>query len=612
METLTTNGSSSDDMELLLFKNKIFLEFQNIYYKPPSMKTCILKDVSGKFQSGHLTAILGPSGAGKTTLLNVLSGFKDNGLNGSILVNGVSRKVREFRKNSSYIPQHFAMLNKLTVSETLYISADLKLGLQIKSQVKDNIVSEIKKLLNLEKCSNTLVERLSGGEKKRLSIGVELVTNPPIMFFDEPTSGLDSVSSLQILTHLQKLAHSGRTVICVIHQPSSRLLRLFDDVYVLSEGECIYDGPLDKMLTSFESAGYICPNYYNPADYAIELASKEYGSDLDTLISIAKSKYLQDGSLDEIKTTESSKLLNGANTEDIKSNGKIDSHTYSYKIYPANYFEQYIIITKRSMRAMWRDILCVQLRVICHIVMAVLLGLVFWNIGDDASKVLSIASCIFFNLMFIFFANAMPAVLSCPLETEVFLREHLNNWYSVGAYYVAKITADLPLQFLCPTLFVSIAYFMTGQPNDLGRFLMFWGICLLNSVIGQSLGLFIGSAVNLNLAVFLVPASSIPMLIFSGFFIRFNELSDYLKPLTYVSYFRYSLEGSIQAIFGYNRTELTCSTDFCYYKSTEKFLKDMDMLGDRYGNDVIALIIWIIALQISFYISLIVKVKRAK
>lgn len=145
-------------------------------------------------------------------------------------------------------------------------------------------------LLGLEKCLNNYVEKLSGGEKKRVSIGEELITNPPIMIFDEPTSGLDSVSTVQVVTHLKDLAHSGRTVICVIHQPSSYVLQLFDDVYLLSEGQCIYNGPVGDIVFTFEEAGFPCPQYYNRADFILEVASKQRNGNLDMLISKARER----------------------------------------------------------------------------------------------------------------------------------------------------------------------------------------------------------------------------------------------------------------------------------------------------------------------------------
>lgn len=130
---------------------------------------------------------MGPSGAGKTSLLNILSGFKSNGVTGTITINGQRRDKKEFRQKSSYIPQEFAMLPKLTVEETMRIAADLKLDRNVSHVMKQSLVGDIIKMLKLEKCRNTYVDRLSGGERKRLSIGTELIINPPFMFFDEPT-----------------------------------------------------------------------------------------------------------------------------------------------------------------------------------------------------------------------------------------------------------------------------------------------------------------------------------------------------------------------------------------------------------------------------------------
>ncbi|PSN45945.1 ATP-binding cassette sub-family G member 1 [Blattella germanica] len=145
-------------------------------------------------------------------------------------------------------------------------------------------VDEILLLLGLQKGKNTLVGKLSGGEQKRLSIGVELLTNPPIMFFDEPTSGLDSSSSLQVISYLKSLSQTGRTVICTIHQPSSRLFEMFDDIYLLSQGQCLYSGPLDQLTAVFEEEGFTCPKYFNRADFVIEVSSKESGSNVERLV----------------------------------------------------------------------------------------------------------------------------------------------------------------------------------------------------------------------------------------------------------------------------------------------------------------------------------------
>lgn len=164
-------------------------------------------------------------------------------------------------------------------------------------------------ILGLDKNSDTRVDDLSGGECKRLSIGVELLTNPPLMFLDEPTSGLDSISAVQVVSHLRDLARAGRTIVCVIHQPSSRLLEFFDDLYVISKGQCIYRGPVEEIVEKFQEAGYQCPQYYNRADFALEVATGERTGKLNSLIQRSIQRITVNSQDDDQESSERSELL---------------------------------------------------------------------------------------------------------------------------------------------------------------------------------------------------------------------------------------------------------------------------------------------------------------
>lgn len=174
------------------------------------------------------------------------------------------------------------------------------------------------------------------------------------------------------------------------------------------------------------------------------------------------------------------------------------------------------------------------------------------------------------------------------------------------------MVAELPLQIIGPTSFILVAYFLTGQPYDSDRLLKIWAVCLLIGVIAELMGLVSGAICDMQLGTFIVPCLAIPMLIFSGFFIKFKELSTIFKPLTYFSYFRYGFEGSIQAVYGFNRTSLHCSEVYCYYKHPKKFLDDIGMSDSNYYADIFGLVGWVIGLQIILYIALWVKLKRAQ
>ncbi|KFB39943.1 abc transporter [Anopheles sinensis] len=542
------------------------LTFRNVCYrqKDPDGGRAkdIIKSVSGRFQPGRLVAILGPSGAGKSSLLSILSGLKQTGYIGTIEINGAILDRSRYRQQCVYIQQDFTLIEHLTVLETMNYAAELKMPRQSRSEmVRKKKVNDVLRVLGLMTSIGTLVSKLSGGEKKRLSIGIEMVCNPPIVLLDEPTSGLDSVSAMELISYVKTVASEGRTVACVIHQPSSSLFQLFDDLYLLSGGRCIYRGPLNTMVESLGEMGFQCPKFYNRADFALEIAAKP-SNELDNLVQ------------------------------------KYNKLSGDRKLTP-----------KKNEMLPFEEDFFAQLRVIAHILVGLLLGTVFYNCGQDGVYVMANGACLFFFQLFIFFGNSMPCVITFPLEARVFIRERLNNWYSLEAYYLSKIVADLPLQLLCPSLFLAISYYMTNQPFEWERFGMLWLVLLLLGIFAQTVGLLSGAAFNIQMATFFVPCFSIPSLLFSGFFVKTYEMHPVLSYLTNVSFFRYSLQGSLQAVFGNNRTTFPCSEDFCYYNKPAKFLKFMDTREDGYWDSVYALVGFVLLFQIILYIVLRLRLK---
>lgn len=234
------------------------------------------------------------------------------------------------------------MLENLTVLETMNAAVSLKLGRNLERRARQRTIEDVLQTLNMSKCSETRVKKLSGGELKRLSIAVEMITNPPVMYFDEPTSGLDSSSSLQVMSHLRELAKSGRTVICTIHQPSSRILELIDSVYLISNGQCLYGGPLDEMVQHFQLANYYCPPQYNRADFALEVASHERQGDYEKLLMI----------------TEKWGSAEKENGEGVNKGGIVVKDTPA-RTYRANFWDQTVVLTGRSLRDAFRSLVTI-------------------------------------------------------------------------------------------------------------------------------------------------------------------------------------------------------------------------------------------------------------
>ncbi|XP_065358779.1 ATP-binding cassette sub-family G member 1 isoform X2 [Calliphora vicina] len=677
------------------------IEFTEISYsvsegRRRGFKT-ILKGVSGKFRNGELTAIMGPSGAGKSTLMNILAGYKTSQLSGSVLINGKERNLRRFRKLSCYIMQDDVLIANLSVREAMMVSANLKLGKNMNLAAKKVVVDEILETIGMIESSNTKTCNLSGGQRKRLSIALELVNNPPVMFFDEPTSGLDSSTCFQLISLLKSLARGGRTIVCTIHQPSARLFEKFDHLYMLAEGQCMYEGRVRALVPFLSSLGYDCPSYHNPADYVLEVASGEYGECVPKLVAAVKSgvckKYShknygldlsKDINNDIIKgngnaanggnstnttsvTMEDEKLkldepttaaalelnssilkppkLESQNSQqsdcsvinlprndngagggtagggggggggNSSTNGAgcttslLDSHESVITLpnksgFPTSGWTQFWILLKRSFVTIMRDRMLTHMRLASHIIVGAIIGMIYYDVGNDASKVMSNAGCIFFTTLFTMFTAMMPTILTFPTEMSVFVREHLNYWYSLKAFYFAKTMADLPFQIVFSSVYVIVVYYLTSQPMEPQRLTMFVVICVLTSLVAQSLGLLIGAGMNIEAGVFLGPVTTIPTILFSGFFVNFDTIPGYLQWVTYVSYVRYGFEGAMVSIYGMDRAKLQCDAIYCHFRSPKKFLEEMSMDQAEYWIDAVALIGIFIALRIIAYFVL--------
>ncbi|KAK9870175.1 hypothetical protein WA026_006264 [Henosepilachna vigintioctopunctata] len=601
--------------------------------------TTILKCVNGSFKSGELTAIIGPSGAGKSSLMNILAGYKTSNLTGSILINGKERSLRRFRKMSCYIMQDDCLSPHLTVKEALNVSANLKLGKSVSTADKKNVVNEVIEALGLQECVDNHTSKLSGGQRKRLSIALEMVNNPPVMFFDEPTSGLDSSTCFQCLCILKSLARGGRTVICTIHQPSARLFEMFDRLYVLTEGQCIYRGIVKELVPFLSSMGLNCPSYHNPADYVIEVASGAHGDYIQKLVvavnagecekTYQPTMDLQAGgkTISNYIAKQTTTLHIGSENitqNDVKNSTERSTCTTSLldssdnlaqkglQSFPASGLMQFWILLKRTTYITLRDKMLTRMRLLSHVITGFLLGMIYYNIGNDAAKVMSNAGCLFVINLFTMFTSMMPTILTFPMEISVFVREHLNYWYSVKPYYFAKTLADIPFQIVMTMGYVMGVYYLTAQPMEFIRFSMVMIISVVTALVGQSFGLLIGAAFNIESGVFFGPISAVPMVLFSGFFAKLDDIPYYLKWLPYTSYLKYSFEATMIAIYGLDREKLDCTEIYCHYKYPERFLEDMSMKDDMrtYIINVAVLLGLLSLLRTATYFVLLIKLRQ--
>ncbi|NXT78515.1 ABCG2 protein, partial [Zapornia atra] len=258
----------------------------------------VLRDVNGIMRPG-LNAILGPTGSGKSSLLDILAARKDpHGLSGDILINGAPQPAN-FKCTSGYVVQDDVVMGTLTVRENLKFSAALRLPKSVKEQEKNERVNQIIKELGLSKVADSKVgtqftRGVSGGERKRTNIGMELITDPAILFLDEPTTGLDASTANAVLLLLKRMARQGKTIIFSIHQPRYSIFRLFDSLTLLAAGRVLYHGPAQHTIGYFQSIGYECEPYNNPADFFLDIINGD-----STAVAMSKTDETNPGSIED-------------------------------------------------------------------------------------------------------------------------------------------------------------------------------------------------------------------------------------------------------------------------------------------------------------------------
>ena len=527
-----------------------------------SRKKCVLHGVSGLFKSGELTAVMGPSGSGKSTLLNTLTGFQRN-FSGKVIYHTENDELnwQTFRKYSRYIQQEDALHSFFTVHETMSFAAELKLDRYLSRRAKQKIIDEVLNSLDLIMTKETLCGNLSGGQRKRFSIALELIDNPLVIFLDEPTSGLDIVATMQCLRVLQNLARKNRTVVCTIHQPSTAIFEMFDHVYLIAEGRSVYQGDPMKIVSFFDSIGFTCPKYHNPADYVMEVISNEHGNFNKRVDDIQDSSWRKIN----LKTEKDGKMKN------------------FYTTYSPSEFSKIRILFKRCLIRYYKDWIGTLMKLIIYITAPVLIGLTYLDAGKNAFKIIMNLGMMILVVLILFYCSIMPAVLKFPFELQILRKEHLNGWYKIRTYYICYIIILLLVQFIFITLFLGIIYTMTSQPLEWNRYLMFKLIIVLICFIGEGIGLNLGIVFPPLAGTFAAITVGVTNIPFCGFFISISHMSPFMYHVSKLMFSSYCVEGIIHALYGFDREKLDCPADkdICYYRYPKFLLKEIGLVKQQ-------------------------------
>eukprot|EP01135_Chromosphaera_perkinsii_P002144 Nk52_evm78s217 gene=Nk52_evmTU78s217 len=536
-----------------------FEKMKQMRLSSPREEKAILKDITGSIKPGCLTALMGPSGAGKSTLLDVIAGRKNTGnITGTIKYDGQDAP-RNFKQITSYVQQMDVLMPTLKVRELLYYTAELKLPPSFTTEMKKERVEQVIAELGLEGCADTIIgDRLhrgiSGGQAKRVNIGMELVTDPCVLFLDEPTTGLDSTTALDVMNVVRKLTDNGRSVICTIHQPSTEIFNMFDRLLLLVLGEVVYEGERSKAVPYFTKFGYNIPKGMNPSDYIMDIVGEDM-EDGERLVpgEVREPSFF----VDEYKKSElaQSRLISakaGLLASDDKGKGelnndqeKTEKEALSKKesVFINSFWHEFSILSRRGVRGKMRDATYIMNGILKNLI----LGIIFMTIYVQSSYTATGMSDRW-NLLFLVVAvmgfsafDFLPGLLN---ERDLFYRERASGTYRVSSYYISCALTGAPFSFVAVLIFALILYYTVAFNPSFEAFLFFIIMSLLlmdlSIALGHACSSFFadldGSTAFLNVVLTI-------FIFFSGFGLNPSDVPYYWIWAYWISFMRYAMEG---------------------------------------------------------------------
>ncbi|CAK4485667.1 unnamed protein product [Aphanomyces euteiches] len=504
---------------------------------PTKVERQLLKNITASFTPGRMCALMGATGAGKTTLMDVIAGRKTGGrIVGEIIINGEPKNPVNFSRITAYCEQMDIHSEMSTIGEALWFSANLRLPETITAEEKRKLVEETLDLLELNGIINEQVGDLSVEQKKRVTIGVEVVANPSILFLDEPTSGLDARSAITVMKGVQSIARTGRTVLCTIHQPSISIFELFDDLLLLQTGGFIaYHGELGKdsckMLEYFASipgTEEIRPQY-NPATYMLEVIGAGIGRDTkDYSVEYTNSE------LCKYNIEKAARLA-------LPNPDFVAFSTLNWTPMATSFSNQLKECVVKAAQTYWRSPQYNFVRLASFPWFAIVFGTTFWQLPRETSaQIKSHVGLIYNSMDFIGVFHLMTVLDITCLERAVFYRERMSNYYGPLPYSLSLFTSEVPYLVVAVTIFVIVEYFFVGWVNS--YFFFFWITFLLYTSLCTFFGQWMcGLCPNTKVANVAVGALSCIFNLFSGFLLPYPMMKGWYKWISYIVPSSYSL-----------------------------------------------------------------------
>ncbi|NWU50350.1 ABCG2 protein, partial [Dromas ardeola] len=572
----------------------------------------VLRNVNGIMRPG-LNAILGPTGSGKSSLLDILAARKNpHGLSGDILINGAPQPAN-FKCTSGYVVQDDVVMGTLTVRENLKFSAALRLPKSVKEQEKNERVNQIINELGLSKVADSKVgtqftRGVSGGERKRTNIGMELITDPAILFLDEPTTGLDASTANAVLLLLKRMSKQGKTIIFSIHQPRYSIFRLFDNLTLLAAGRVLYHGPAQNAIEYFQSIGYQCEPYNNPADFFLDIINGD-----STAVAMSKTEETNTAEeRTEYDTTLAEMLAekysNSAYYQETKAalenislgNKKKTKAVFRQITYANSFLHQLNWVSRRTFKNLIGNPQASVAQVCVTALLGLVVGAIFFGLKEDSAGLQNRVGAMFFlttNQCF----SSISAIELFVVEKKIFTHEYISGYYRTSVYFISKLMADLiPMRTMPSIIFTCIIYFMLGKyglkPTVEAFFTMMFTLMMVSyTATSMALAIAAGQSV-VAVANLLMTITFVFMIVFSGLLVNLTSIMSWLSWLQYFSIPRYGMTAlQINELSGMN---FCGSSNYTNLISNDIYrqISQMPCTGDEYlkkqGIDVTSWGLW--------------------
>lgn len=450
------------------------------------------------------------------------------------------------RQHIAFVAQDDSLQVTSTPREAIYFSAKLRLPRVTPKNELVNLTDLMLEELGLTHCADTviggpLLKGISGGERKRTSVGVELVVRPTMVFLDEPTSGLDSFSALQLCKVLKKVANSGASVLFTIHQPASEIFNSFDRLILMNKGRVMYQGAVDEVPKYFADRKKPIPPKYNPADWIMTVAQAT------SIKKLNKRGFFPEDirELPDAFTDKDGKDELGITVTSRRNSEGIDAR-------PVGMMTQTYMLFVREVKNIARDKTILGGRLGFSIVLSTLIGVIFFDVGDQPSDIATNLSSHFGALIMVLMlgmmGTAQQSLLAFPQERPVFLREYSTNHYSVVSYFLSRLTVEAVITAVQILASCLVSYWLISFRSNFGMFFLnVYTLAMASTALSVALGCAVEDP---KMANQMLPILFVPQLLFAGFFVAPALMPSWLSWARYLFALTYSVRVALVLEFG--------------------------------------------------------------